>query len=75
MNFVGVYSQRACFLNCQTVQENSDFLLNEEIDFRHVFKVSKDSKHFSTIKKLLRRYFEAGMLDQIFRDIHKRSHK
>lgn len=60
----------------QTVQRyNGVVFLKEEINFQQVFKVSKESKHFGTIKMLLRRYFEAGMLDRIVNDIHKTSHK
>lgn len=60
----------------KTVQANEGVVfLKEEINFQQVFKVSKDSKHFNTTKKLMRRYFEAGLLDRTFSDIQTSSHK
>lgn len=60
----------------KTVQKHKGVVfLKNEINFQEVFKVSKNSKHLKTIKNLFRRYFEAGMLDRIFNDIHKTSHK
>ncbi|XP_055304739.1 uncharacterized protein LOC129569665 [Sitodiplosis mosellana] len=76
----GLYLRRGCFLTCdvanKTVQKHEGVVfLREEINFQQMFKVSKDSKHFDRIKKLVRRYFEAGMLDQIFNYIHATSYK
>lgn len=60
----------------ETVQQNAGVVfLNEEVNFQQVFKVTKKSPYFDTIKNLLQRYFEAGMLDRIFNNIHESSHK
>lgn len=49
--------------------------LQEEINFQQVFKLSKDSEYYNIIKNMVRRYFEAGILDRIINDIHQNSHK
>lgn len=49
--------------------------LQEDINFQQIFKLSKDSKYYNIIKNLVRRYFEAGILDHIINDIHQSSHK
>lgn len=60
----------------ETVQNNKGVVfLNEEVNFQQVFKISKKSEYFDIIKNLLRRYFEAGILDRIFNNIHETSHK
>lgn len=70
------YSLLSHFIFSATVKMNHGVVfLKEEIDFQHIFKVSTTSIHYETITKLVRRYFEAGMLDRIFVDIHRESHK
>lgn len=58
------------------MKQNSGIeLIKRDFNFQEIFKVSKESKYLSTIQKLIRFYFEAGFLDRIFKDIHKREHK
>lgn len=64
-----------CIFSATVKMNHGIVFLKEEINFQHIFKVSKTSIHYETITKLVRRYFEAGMLDRIFLDIHRESHK
>lgn len=78
--WMGRYNFEVCFLVIlvfsATVKMNHGIVfLKKEINFQHIFKVSTKSRHYETITKLVRRYFEAGMLDRIFVDIHRDSHK
>ncbi|XP_031625588.1 uncharacterized protein LOC116342209 [Contarinia nasturtii] len=76
----GLYLRRGCFLSCdvanKTVERHDGVVfLKEDINFQQVFKVSKGSMHYDTIKMLVRHYFEAGILDRIFNQIHGTSYK
>lgn len=63
-------------LTSATIRTNPGIVfLKEEINFQHIFKVSVTSIHYETVTKLVRRYFEAGMLNRIFANIHSESHK
>ncbi len=49
--------------------------LTNEINFRNVLKVSRNTIHAAKISRLLTMYNEIGVLEEIFKKIHQASYR